>query len=141
MKHFLFVQSFEDLLVVGLLPGQEVSLRGNRVLPLLRVLLVLLVRFLRLLLLSLQLLLLSVYCLYFLLDLPDLGPIDPDLLSLLIWNVLSQTDFVVAHPLTHLVSLHLVALYHVLQHLALAATQQFLLHLEFFPQQTILLPK
>lgn len=121
MQHFLFVQPFQDFLIMSFLTSQEICLRGDGVLPLLRVFLVLLVGLFGLFFQFLELLLLPVDGLYFLLDFPDLHTVDPNILALLVGDVLTKPDLVVADSLPHLVPLHLVTLDDVLQHLMFAS--------------------
>jgi hypothetical protein len=129
MQHFLFVESFEYLLIVGLLPGQKVGLGGDRIFPFLWVILVLFVRFLRLLFQLLQFLFLPVDDLYFLFDLPYLNSVYPDVFSLLIGYVLAEPNLVVTDSLPQLVSFHFVTLYDILEHLLFTSCKQILFNL------------
>lgn len=134
MQHFLLVESFQNFLVVGLFPGQKISLGGDRIFPFFGILLVLFVCFFRLLFLFLELLLLLIDSFDLFFDLPDFDPVDPYFLTLFVGNVLSQPDLVVADPLSHFVPLHSVAFDDVLKHLLFAVGEQFLFYFKFFFQ-------
>lgn len=137
MQHLFLIESFEDFLVVSLLPSQEISLRSNGVFPLFGVFLILFVGLFGLFLQFLKFLLFLVDGLDFFLDFPDFNPINPNILALLIWNVLTEPNLVITYSLPHFVPFHLVTLDDILKHLLLASQQKFFLDLEFLFEQVV----
>ncbi len=141
MQHFLFVESFQNFLIMGLFAGQKVGLWGNWVFPFLGVFLVLFVCFFRLFFKFLEVLFFLVDGLNLLLDFSDFYTIDPDVFTLFVWDELSKPDFVVANTLSHFVSFHFMTLYHIIEHLALACNKKFFFNFEFLLEKGVLLFK
>lgn len=113
---------------MGLFPGQKVGLGGDGIFPLIGVILVVFIDFFGLFFHFLKFLLFFRDILDFFFNLSNLRPIDPDIFTLLIRNILTKSYLVVADTLAHLVAFHFVTLDYIVEHLRLACGEDLFLY-------------
>jgi len=111
------------------------------VFPFLWILLIFFVRFFRLLFQFLQFLFLPIDGFNLFLDFSDLSTINPDVFALFVGDVLSESNFIIANPLSHFVSFHFVALDDVIKHLVFARSEKFFLDFEFLFEKIVFFPQ
>jgi hypothetical protein len=113
---------------MGLFPGEEIGLGGDGIFPLIWVILVVFIDFFGLFFHFLEFLLFFRDILDFFFNLPNLGPINPDIFTLLIRNILTKSYLIVTDTLAHLVAFHFVALDNIVEHLRLACSENLFLY-------------
>jgi hypothetical protein len=102
---------------MGLFSGEEICLGGDGIFPLIGVILVVFIDFFGLFFHFLKFFLFFRDILDFFFNLSNLRPINPDIFTLLIRNILTKSYLVVTDTLTHLVPFHFVALDYIIEHL------------------------